>query len=138
MYRYKHMQGLHFPTPGLRWEPYFLAGRAGMTWAEGDEWSVELELAPGPHEFKLVVVGPDGAASEWEPGSNRQVVVRLVYTCNRPAKVFAGQVPIVQIQLPSNTMPSPGSLLQMPVMQVELPISTMPSPGSLMQRINEF
>ena len=46
-----------------------------MTWAEGDEWAVELELEPGPHAFKLVVVGPDGSATEWEPGSNREVVV---------------------------------------------------------------
>ena len=52
-----------------------LAAHAGMTWAEGDEWSVEVELEPGPYQFKLVVMGPDGAASYWEPGSNREVVV---------------------------------------------------------------
>ena len=48
---------------------------AALTWAEGDEWSAEVELGPGSHEFKLVVVRSDGSIAEWEPGSNRSVEV---------------------------------------------------------------
>ncbi len=51
---------------------------AGMTWAEGDQWSVAVDLPPGVYEFKLVaVLGDSGEPVEWEAGDNRQLTVRL-------------------------------------------------------------
>ncbi len=49
--------------------------RAGLTWSEGNRWSVDLQLPPGSYEFKLVVVREDGTAAEWEAGPNREVMV---------------------------------------------------------------
>ncbi len=47
-----------------------------MDWAEGDNWSLRVDLPPGQHEFKIVVASPSGQAYEWESGSNRVVEVR--------------------------------------------------------------
>lgn len=53
---------------------------AGMTWAEGDQWSVAVDLPPGVYEFKLVaVLGDSGEPVEWEAGDNRQLTVRLPF-----------------------------------------------------------
>lgn len=53
---------------------------AGMTWAEGDQWSVAVDLPPGVYEFKLVaVLGDSGEPVEWEAGDNRQLTVRLTF-----------------------------------------------------------
>ena len=49
---------------------------AGMEWAEGNQWSLSVELAPGVYDFKLVTaVAESGEAVEWEAGDNRQLKV---------------------------------------------------------------
>ncbi len=48
---------------------------AGMTWGEEDRWTSEVALAPGTHDFKLVIVREDGSVAAWEPGENRCVTV---------------------------------------------------------------
>ncbi len=62
---------------------------AGMEWAEGNQWSLSLELAPGVYDFKLVTaVAETGEAVEWEAGDNRQLKVCCcegnVYLFGRP------------------------------------------------------
>lgn len=68
-------------------------GAAGMTWAEGDTWSVELDLPPGTYEFKLVVVREDGTSGDWESGANRELTVQhtslpVFPTVSSPMSVF--------------------------------------------------
>ena len=48
---------------------------AAMEWAEGDNWSLEVELFPGLTDFKCAVVRRDGSVAAWEPGANRTVEV---------------------------------------------------------------
>ncbi len=47
-----------------------------MEWAEGNQWSLSVELGPGVYDFKLVTaVAETGEAVEWEAGDNRQLKV---------------------------------------------------------------
>ena len=56
-----------------------------MTWAEGDHWSVAVDLPPGVYEFKLVAaLGHTGEAVEWEAGDNRQLTARPPGYCAMP------------------------------------------------------
>ncbi|BDA46843.1 probable glucoamylase at N-terminal half [Coccomyxa sp. Obi] len=54
------------------WDP---VAAPGLTWSDGNNWSVDLQLPPGSYEFKLVVVREDGTAVEWEAGPNREIMV---------------------------------------------------------------
>lgn len=52
------------------WDP---SRAMGMRWSEGDVWTVDLEVAPGPHvelEYKYVIRQPDGSVCHWKPGEN--------------------------------------------------------------------
>ncbi len=45
-----------------------------MEWAEGNQWSLSVELDPGVYDFKLVTaVAETGEAVEWKAGDNRQL-----------------------------------------------------------------
>lgn len=46
----------------------------GMEWSEGHEWSADILLPEGVHEFKLVVEA-GGGTYHWEEGENRSVNV---------------------------------------------------------------
>ena len=50
-----------------------------MDWAEGDNWSVSLEIPPGEFDFKCVVMRADGSVAAWEPGSNRTLEVNFTF-----------------------------------------------------------
>ncbi|CAL8471460.1 g11002 [Coccomyxa elongata] len=54
------------------WDP---VAAPGLTWSDGNKWSVDLQLPPGSYEFKLVVVREDGTPAEWEAGPNREIMV---------------------------------------------------------------
>lgn len=45
-----------------------------LAWHEGDRWSVHVSLPQGAHDFKFVLQHRSGHL-EWEPGSNRHIVV---------------------------------------------------------------
>ena len=51
------------------------ASLIGMTWEDGDKWTVEVQVPPGAYDFKCVVVRQDGSIAEWEPGENRLLEV---------------------------------------------------------------
>ena len=46
-----------------------------MDWSEGDNWTLQLDLAPGAYDFKCVVARPDGTIAAWEPGTDRHIEV---------------------------------------------------------------
>lgn len=53
-----------------------------MEWAEGNQWSLSVDLAPGVYDFKLVTaVAETGEAMEWEAGDNRQLKAGSYYAC---------------------------------------------------------
>ncbi len=52
-----------------------VATGAAMEWSEGDNWALQLDLAPGAYDFKCIVARPDGSIAAWEPGSNRHIDV---------------------------------------------------------------
>ena len=49
-----------------------------MTWSEGNEWQVDLQVPPGVYDFKCVVTREDGSIAAWEPGENRSFKVEHV------------------------------------------------------------
>ncbi|KAK9835485.1 hypothetical protein WJX74_001225 [Apatococcus lobatus] len=52
------------------WDP---PAAPAMEWSEGDNWTLQLDLAPGAYDFKCVVARPDGSIAAWEPGSDRHI-----------------------------------------------------------------
>ena len=46
-----------------------------MTWSDGDQWTLALELPPGHHEFKMVAAATATSYTDWEGGPNRALDV---------------------------------------------------------------
>lgn len=53
--------------------------RAAMTWGEGDNWTLEADVAGGSYDFKFVVQreGASADESDWEAGANRSLFVSV-------------------------------------------------------------
>lgn len=49
---------------------------AAMTWTEGDQWLLSVQLPAGHHQFKVVQAQSDAAGYNWEGGPNRELSVR--------------------------------------------------------------
>ncbi|PSC75232.1 hypothetical protein C2E20_1164 isoform B [Micractinium conductrix] len=48
-----------------------------MTWTEGDQWLLSVQLPAGHHQFKVVQAQSDAAGYNWEGGPNRELSVPL-------------------------------------------------------------
>eukprot|EP00192_Tetraselmis_astigmatica_P019927 CAMPEP_0117673166 /NCGR_PEP_ID=MMETSP0804-20121206/14323_1 /TAXON_ID=1074897 /ORGANISM="Tetraselmis astigmatica, Strain CCMP880" /LENGTH=211 /DNA_ID=CAMNT_0005481877 /DNA_START=61 /DNA_END=696 /DNA_ORIENTATION=- len=46
-----------------------------LSWTEGDVWTLDCDVPPGPVEYKYVIKTVDGALLGWQPGSNRHIEV---------------------------------------------------------------
>ncbi|KAL4437989.1 hypothetical protein ABPG77_004210 [Micractinium sp. CCAP 211/92] len=46
-----------------------------MTWTEGDQWLLTVDLPPGRHHFKVVIAKPSSGCFDWEAGPNRTLQV---------------------------------------------------------------
>ena len=59
---------------------------AALEWQDGHVWLGKVRLPPGEYEGKCVIVNGDGAAQQWEEGSNRAFAVR-----SSPVQAYAGE-----------------------------------------------
>lgn len=62
-----------------------------MTWTEGDQWLLTLDLPPGRHHFKVVVAQAATGCYDWEAGPNRTLQVRgMACRASRRASLAPG------------------------------------------------